>query len=650
MANDIDIIIKAIDESKKGLDGARNSLKKFGSQAEKDLELTAKSMSSKFGSVLKKDIGSQLLALSASIGGVGFGLFKSIESGAKLDVVSKAFENLAKNAGLTADVLKNKLQAGFKGTVSDMELFELANNALLLGIPLTAENANTLATASRRLAQAVGKDARYGFESLVTGIGRQSKLMLDNLGIIIDTEKAYENFAKSLGKTSDELTDAEKKTAFFNATMDSVKTKMRALGQDTETAIEAIKRMSVSFVDLTGNLQKLLALEIQAGGSFNFISKAINSLNQGLDALISGKDLEYFTSIQNEYKEVNEKIKEQTQLLKDLRQSADQIIDAKKVVRIQLIIDDEQKELDSLNKIKENIEKRFDQEAKDVKLKSIEASFKRNFNNAIVNGITLSPIVDKAIVNAFAEIKTQLKKQTEFDDLLLKFKVDFGIADQIDEFKIATQEIFKQSDELLKLADTDEKRLSIMKATRDAVADVNKELKEASQVKIDPLLGASLDYKGRQAFTGAGISEKFKTDQLGSFSPEIEALRQFRRDSQGGFDFGEAKPAKRSEQLEISQKRQEQSPDNLKLDKIGENTSKKVDQAIESIKKLDVKNADAFTAFKQAIDSAVEQANKEKELNEQNSKTHQASISVLESHKNKLNTIEQRLKNLENKR
>ena len=31
--------------------------------------------------------------------------------------------------------------------------------------------------------------------SLVTGLGRQSKLMLDNLGIMVDNNKAYEKYA-----------------------------------------------------------------------------------------------------------------------------------------------------------------------------------------------------------------------------------------------------------------------------------------------------------------------------------------------------------------------------------------------------------------------------------------------------------------------
>ena len=52
-------------------------------------------------------------------------------------------------------------------------------------------------------------------------MGRQSIMMLDNLGIIVDTQKAYDDYAKSIGKASSELTDQEKKIAFNSAALES---------------------------------------------------------------------------------------------------------------------------------------------------------------------------------------------------------------------------------------------------------------------------------------------------------------------------------------------------------------------------------------------------------------------------------------------
>ena len=69
---------------------------------------------------------------------------------------------------------------------------------------------------AQRLGQAIGVDTAHALESLTTGMGRQSKLMLDNLGIIVKTEDAYKNYAKANDRTVESLTDVEKKMAFKN--------------------------------------------------------------------------------------------------------------------------------------------------------------------------------------------------------------------------------------------------------------------------------------------------------------------------------------------------------------------------------------------------------------------------------------------------
>ena len=67
---------------------------------------------------------------------------------------------------------------------------------------------------------------------MVTGLGRQSKLMLDNLGIMIDTGKVNDEYAESIGKTASQLTDQEKKIAFTNAAMESAQELVDMLGDE----------------------------------------------------------------------------------------------------------------------------------------------------------------------------------------------------------------------------------------------------------------------------------------------------------------------------------------------------------------------------------------------------------------------------------
>ena len=186
------------------------------------------------------------ITLAAAYKGVTFAL-ESVKLAGKLADLETAHKALSKAQGLNAKVMIDQMQKATKGTVSELSLLQQANNALLLGLPVSEQDMGKLADAGRRLGRAMGIDAAKGLESLVVGIGRQSKLWLDNLGIIVDTDTAYKDFAKELGKQVGALTDAEKKLAFYNATMESISDKMGQLGEDTVTMTDKIEQAGVAF-------------------------------------------------------------------------------------------------------------------------------------------------------------------------------------------------------------------------------------------------------------------------------------------------------------------------------------------------------------------------------------------------------------------
>lgn len=61
-------------------------------------------------------------------------------------------------------------------------------------------------------------------------IVHNSKLVLDNLGIVFKAEDAYKEYAASIGKTADKLTEAEKKQAFINKALEVGKANAEAAG------------------------------------------------------------------------------------------------------------------------------------------------------------------------------------------------------------------------------------------------------------------------------------------------------------------------------------------------------------------------------------------------------------------------------------
>lgn len=166
--------------------------------------------------------------------------------GSKVQDLTSAYNSLTKAQGLNAKVMLDEMNKGVKGTVNNLDLLQQANNALLLKLPVTEQDMGLLAEAGRRLGKAMGVNAKMGLESLVVGIGRQSKLWLDNLGIIIDTEEAYKKYADKIKTTSDKLTDQQKKLAFYEEAIKSTREKLNNLGEDQLTFNDYLDQSTAS--------------------------------------------------------------------------------------------------------------------------------------------------------------------------------------------------------------------------------------------------------------------------------------------------------------------------------------------------------------------------------------------------------------------
>jgi hypothetical protein len=82
-----------------------------------------------------------------------------------------------------------------------------ANKAMSLGVADSTDEFTTLMEIARVKAKNMGLSTTQAFNDIVTGLGRSSPLILDNLGITINATEAQEEYAKALGKTASELTE-----------------------------------------------------------------------------------------------------------------------------------------------------------------------------------------------------------------------------------------------------------------------------------------------------------------------------------------------------------------------------------------------------------------------------------------------------------
>lgn len=174
----------------------------------------------------------QLAAVGAALAAVTAGataFWATVERGGKVSAMRQSFEALSGGSD-EARARIDAIRRSTGGLVTDMEAMQAANKAMLLDLGLTDAQMGDLAATATVLGRAMGQDANKSLDDLITALGRSSPMILDNLGLSVKLGEAHEAYAQSLGKSSEELTDAEKKQAFMNAAMTAAAAKVEQLG------------------------------------------------------------------------------------------------------------------------------------------------------------------------------------------------------------------------------------------------------------------------------------------------------------------------------------------------------------------------------------------------------------------------------------
>lgn len=147
--------------------------------------------------------------------------------------IRDSLASMTKDMGLNVDAFEAGVAKASGGTLDKLTILTNATRALsLMGKDSFTDFGSQfekLAELSKKASRATGTDVTFMFDSLITGMARESKMILDNLGITVDLTKAKEDYAKSLGKSTDELTTAESKTAVLNHTIEQLESNYGAV-------------------------------------------------------------------------------------------------------------------------------------------------------------------------------------------------------------------------------------------------------------------------------------------------------------------------------------------------------------------------------------------------------------------------------------
>lgn len=156
----------------------------------------------------------------AAVSQIGQAAFELGRLGAEATRLEIAFGGMAASVGQSSHSMLQSLRAASRGMISDSDLVLAANKALMMGVARDTEELTKLLEIAAARGAAMGLSTGQAFDDIVTGLARGSIEILDNLGLVISSQEAYERYADSIGKTVDQLSKSQRTQALVNAVLE----------------------------------------------------------------------------------------------------------------------------------------------------------------------------------------------------------------------------------------------------------------------------------------------------------------------------------------------------------------------------------------------------------------------------------------------
>lgn len=229
------------------------------------------------GKTIVTGLGVGLAAGAAGTAALGGAMLKLASDAAPLVNVRAAFDGIAESAGSSGEIMLaafDKATAGMVDHESAMMSYNKA--AQLVGKEFAGQLPDAMGYLGK-VAAATGQDMGFMLDSLVTGVGRLSPMILDNLGIQVALSEATERASEMFGVEASELTKAQQQAGMMNVVLEKLANNTAAMPDITKSAagqMAALKNQIKNTKDAVGMalvpaLGKLL-------GAFNpLIQKAL---------------------------------------------------------------------------------------------------------------------------------------------------------------------------------------------------------------------------------------------------------------------------------------------------------------------------------------------------------------------------------------
>ena len=188
-------------------------------------------------------------AAAGAVAGLGLALGKLAIDAAPVQGIQDAFEGLADSAGIGGDEMLAALQRGSSGMIPARDLMLSFNKAAsLVGIDFAKELPSAMQYLGK-VSASTGQDMGFLMDSLVTGVGRLSPMILDNLGIQVDLAGATQRASEMFGLEAGELSKSQIQAGMMNLALEKLAANTAAMPDVSQSAAAKLAQFKATIQD-----------------------------------------------------------------------------------------------------------------------------------------------------------------------------------------------------------------------------------------------------------------------------------------------------------------------------------------------------------------------------------------------------------------
>lgn len=183
--------------------------------------------------------------------------YEWVAEGESIRQIANQFDFLSERAGIASDSLREGLKGASKGLVTETELMQSANRALV-ELGQDAKHLPEIMDVARKATMVFGGTINENFQQIVQSIEAGNTRALRHVGIFVDAEKAVKSYAQSLGVSANSLTQAGRQQAIMNEVLNKGQKAFEGISSSKEATL-SMGRLKVAIEELSETIKVMVS-------------------------------------------------------------------------------------------------------------------------------------------------------------------------------------------------------------------------------------------------------------------------------------------------------------------------------------------------------------------------------------------------------